>query len=79
MSRRAASLALLAVAQVLAAVAVRNEALAARARAEAHLRLLLRCEEDRREQEALEEALCAPEALSWRMQQKKRAQGRIDL
>ncbi|TAH35025.1 MAG: hypothetical protein EYC70_14650 [Planctomycetota bacterium] len=72
MTRRAAWLALVLAAELLAGVALRNEALAVRASVETHVRSWIRCDQDRRDQAAFRAAFCAPEAVLWRWEQKRK-------
>jgi len=77
MSDRALALFVFAFLELLAGIILRNEALAARGRAEAQVRRELTCERRERETRSLYAVLAAPAALEQRARQKaERAQPR---
>lgn len=76
MKRRAVLLVALLAGELLAGVGARNAALAARAGAEVQLRAWIRIDQDRRDQQAFLAAYTSPEAVSWRMEQKRKASSR---
>lgn len=57
--------------ELIAAVSLRNGALAARAGAEVELRAWLRLDQDRRDQQAFLAAYTSPEAVTWRLERKR--------
>jgi len=75
---RLAGLLALAVGEVLVGTGLRSDALLARAQAEAHVRRTIRLEEELGRVEAARAAFCSPEALAWRLEQRRRLEaGRL--